>query len=71
MNQFNNGEYKTAITYVVAKYSRIHKKWHVYYEYEEIEDAKERIAEYRKCHPNAICGIFERIKTETINKIAE
>ena len=71
MQEFDNGEYRTKITYVIARYSRIRKKWYEHYEYEEIEDAKRKLSECRKYHPKSIYGLFEKIKSETINKIAE
>ena len=70
---FKDRECRTDITYVVARYSSYHKEWHeeYEYEYEELEAAKERLSWCRRCSPGSIYGLFERVKSEAINKIAE
>lgn len=69
INSFHDNDSSTEITYVFAVYSRYKKKWFHRYEGSELEDIKEKMREYQKLHPMARVGIFEHIKSETINEI--
>lgn len=57
------------VTYVVAKYSNLHKCWHHQYEYEEIETAKEKLKHLNNLGKTCKYGIFERIKNETFTML--
>lgn len=69
INGFHDNDSSNEITYVVAVYSSYKKKWFHRYEGSELEIAKEKMEEYQKLHPRAKVGIFEHIKSETINEI--
>ena len=69
MDFFIDGQSKTIVTYVVAKYSKIRDNWFEQYEYEEIEDAYNKLVECNKYHPMCLYGVFEKIKSECINQI--
>lgn len=59
----------TKITYVVAKYSKLHNVWRHQYDSEEIEKAKEKLNELREYHPDNQYGILEYIQSETYTLI--
>ena len=66
---FNDGETHTEIRYVIARFSK--SKWYHYLDFPNIEDAKEKLEEVRKAHPNIEFGIFEKIEQVTINMLDE
>ena len=66
---FEDGAGENNITYVVGKYSKLHKRFYWNREFEDIEDAKDYMSVLQKLNPNVRYGIFERIKAETINEL--
>ena len=69
MDFFIDNQSKTVITYVVAKYSKLRDNWFEQCEYEEIEDAYDKMAECKRYHKFCEYGVFEKIKSECINQI--
>ena len=56
------------ITYVVSAYSTIRDRWYPYGEFENIEEAQDKLNDLsqRKCSKFAI---FERIRSEVLTKL--
>lgn len=69
MMVFNDNETYTEIRYVIAYFAR--SRWFHYLDFPNIEDAKEKLEEIRKIHPNMKLGIFEKIEQATINMLNE
>lgn len=68
----NNFQEKIAyskITYVIAKYSNVHNCWFHQYEYEEIEEAQDKLKFLNSLEKSYEYAIFERIKSETFTKL--
>lgn len=68
-NNFQEKIAYTKITYVIAKYSKLHKCWFHQYEYEEIEEAQDKLAFLKSLEKSCEYTIFERIKSETFTQI--
>ena len=59
----------TKITYVIAKYSKVHKCWFHQYEYDEIEEAKDKLKFLNSLGKTCEYAMFERIKSETFTML--
>lgn len=66
---FKDKDFQTKIKYVIAYYQK--KEWYHYVTFEEIEDAKDKLASLRKFRPSRKFALFEEIEQSTINKIDE
>lgn len=66
---FRDNETHTEVTYVIARFSK--SRWYHYYDFPNIEDAKEKLEEVRKAHPESKFGIFEKIEQATVNMLSE
>lgn len=68
-NDFEEKIAYTKITYVVAKYSKVHKCWFHQYEYEEIEEAQDKLKYLNSLEKSCEYAMFERIKSETFTML--
>ena len=66
---FRDNDTHTEVRYVIARFSK--SKWYHYLDFPNIEDAKEKLEEVRKAHPDIEFGIFEKIEQVTINILDE
>ena len=57
------------ITYVIAKYSKLHKVWYHQYEFDEIEEAQDKLNYLKSLEKSCEYAIFERIKSETFTML--
>lgn len=67
-NNFQDKISYTKITYVIAKYSSFHKCWFHNYEYDEIEEAQDKL-NFLNSLGGGKYAIFERIKSETFTML--
>ena len=68
-NDFEEKIAYTKITYVIAKHSNVHKCWFHQYEYEEIEEAQEKLKHLNSLEKSCRYAMFERIKSETFTML--
>lgn len=58
------------ITYAVARYDRLKNKWSIYCDYEELEEAQEKLAWMIKySNKRNKYAIFERIQSESLTML--
>ena len=68
-NDFEEKIAYTKITYVIAKYSKVHKCWFHQYEYEEIEEAQDKLKYLNSLEKSCEYAMFERIQSETFTML--
>lgn len=68
-NDFEEKIAYAKITYVIAKYSKVHKCWFHQYEYEEIEEAQDKLKHLNSLEKSCEYAMFERIKSETFTML--